>query len=162
MPRTDPRPSIQGSLHHNFKHGQSNTPLYNVWQTMHTRCYNPNYFQFGNYGGRGIEICPSWRKDFTKFRKWAIAHGWVKGLHVDRRNGDGNYSPGNCRVVTRVINNRNKRTTILDESSVREMRLLLSLGARVCDVARAFNVKWEHAMKIRDRTIWKGVEPLGS
>jgi hypothetical protein len=36
--------------------GHRNHPLYGTWSNMMTRCYNPKYKQFQDYGGRGIEV----------------------------------------------------------------------------------------------------------
>ena len=39
-------------------------------------------------------------------------NGYKKGLELDREENDGNYEPGNCRFVTRSINNTNRRDSI--------------------------------------------------
>ena len=74
------------------------------------RCNNPTRPEYPNYGGRGIRVCDEW-EDYVVFRDWAMAHGWSKGLHVDRIDNDGDYSPTNCRIVTPAQNARNKRST---------------------------------------------------
>ena len=38
-------------------HGSSQTPLYNVWHSMHQRCEDMNHKAYQRYGGRGIEVC---------------------------------------------------------------------------------------------------------
>jgi len=81
------------------KHGFSEHLLYRVWSNMRIRCYdskNPNY---KNYGARGITICKEW-DDVNVFIKWALNHGWRKGLVIDRINNDEDYSPKNCHFVT--------------------------------------------------------------
>ena len=93
------------------KHNMSYSKLYKVWQGMKTRCYNPNFIYYCNYGGRGITICNEWKNDFSKFYEWAINNGYKEGLTIDRINNDGNYEPNNCRWVTRAEQNRNKRYT---------------------------------------------------
>jgi hypothetical protein len=93
------------------KHGLSSHPLYIVWNGINRRCNEPTFNHYELYGGRGIGICKSWRNDFKKFYDWAIKNGWEKGLHVDRKNTNGNYSPSNCRIVTAKINANNKRNT---------------------------------------------------
>jgi hypothetical protein len=90
----------------NRKHGLWATRLYAIWGSMRHRCSDKNR---PNYGDRGVEVCPEWRDDFLAFRKWALASGYDDTLHLDRRNNDGNYEPGNCRWVTRTVNNNNKR-----------------------------------------------------
>lgn len=89
--------------------------LYRIWHDMKTRCYNPKYTSYENYGGRGISICDEWRNNFTAFYNWAMMHGYRKDLTIDRINNDGNYEPSNCRWATytqQVLNRRiNKSNT---------------------------------------------------
>lgn len=92
----------------NKTHGKKNHPLYGTWQNMKNRCYNKNVMSYANYGARGITICDEWLHDFQAFYDWAMENGWKPTLEIDRTNNDGGYSPGNCRIVTRKINLRNK------------------------------------------------------
>ena len=85
-------------------HGLRGKPIYLVWRGILNRCYLPTTAKYPRYGGRGITVCEEWRSDVTKFNEWAIAHGWVKGLQVDRINNDGNYEPSNCQIVTNMEN----------------------------------------------------------
>jgi len=92
-------------------HGQSKHPLYRKWQDMKNRCYNQKVNAFKHYGGRGIEVCDEWKKDYHAFYLWCIDNGWVKGLEVDRLDVNGNYSKENCRITTHIENGYNKRNT---------------------------------------------------
>ncbi len=92
----------------NLKHGDSRHPLSGVWRGMRSRCSNPKRKEYKNYGGRGIKVCSAW-DDFTAFRDWALEQGWVKGLDIDRIDNDGDYSPENCRIVSRKENLRHTR-----------------------------------------------------
>lgn len=86
-------------------HGHSHKePLYNVWKGIRERCNNPNGSYHHIYHDRGIEICAEWN-DYSVFREWALNNGWVKGLTIDRINGNLGYSPANCRIVTIKENN---------------------------------------------------------
>lgn len=76
--------------------------LYGVWRAIINRCGNPRVDKYRYYGGRGICVCPEW-EDYSNFRKWAVSHGYAKGLQIDRINNDGNYEPGNCRWATRLV-----------------------------------------------------------
>ena len=92
-------------------HGLDSHPLCAVWRGMKHRCnsvVSPAYY---NYGGRGITVCKEWQDDPTEFIKWAEQNGWRLGLEIDRIDNNGNYSPGNCRFVTRFNSAQNKRTT---------------------------------------------------
>lgn len=104
----------KGNYRHsgNPKHGlyRNNAALFNVWNTMKSRCENPNRQNYINYGGRGIKVCKEWC-DAKDFVIWALNNGYEKGLQLDRIDNDGNYEPSNCRWVTPKENSRNRRNT---------------------------------------------------
>lgn len=87
--------------------------LYSVWLAMRKRCNDPRFKYFRHYGGRGIAVCEEWSRDYLAFREWAMSHGWKRGLHIDRINNNGGYSPENCRFVTVRVNQRNRRNTVM-------------------------------------------------
>lgn len=91
-------------------HGFSRHPLNFTYSSMVNRCTNPNDQRYRDYGGRGITVCSEWLEDRTSYINWALANGWKKRLHVDRRDNNGGYSPDNCRIVTAKVNNQNRRT----------------------------------------------------
>ena len=68
---------------------------YVSWRNMIQRCTNKNFPQYDDYGGRGIYVCPEWRKSFTQF---VLDMGKrPKGKTIDRKNYDGPYTPDNCK-----------------------------------------------------------------
>jgi hypothetical protein len=91
------------------RHNLSKHALYMVWYDMNMRCYDEDCKSYSDYGGRGISVCTEWQKSVLSFHEWAIANGYEKGLKLDRKENDGNYSPENCRFVTIEVNNRNTR-----------------------------------------------------
>lgn len=91
---------------------QRNKGLYWAWKAMKQRCQNPRCHAYQNYGARGITVCEEWQK-FEPFCEWALENGYQKGLDLDRRDNDGNYSPDNCRWITRRENTNNRRNTIM-------------------------------------------------
>jgi hypothetical protein len=93
----------------NITHGESNTNLYNVYRSILQRCFDENCPPYHNYGGRGITVCNEWRGSYIKFRDWALLNGYKEGLEIDRRDNNGNYEPNNCRWVTRIVNQNNRR-----------------------------------------------------
>lgn len=95
-----------------YKHGLTNTRLFNIWQGMRARCYNSNEENYHNYGGRGIQICDEWKDDFHAFYDWAITHGYKEDLWIERNNVNGNYEPLNCSWKTQIEQARNKKNTI--------------------------------------------------
>lgn len=93
-------------------HGMRHTRLYKEWLSMKNRCYCENWEDYGNYGGRGIEVCSEWRNGFEAFRDWALANGYRDDLTLDRVNVNGNYGPSNCRWATRKQQANNTRRSL--------------------------------------------------
>lgn len=93
-------------------HGQTKTRLYYVWNTMRTRCRNPNAKNHHRYGGRGIKVCDEWNESFEPFYEWAVENGYKQGLTIERIDNDGNYEPSNCKWATYKEQAQNKRNTI--------------------------------------------------
>ena len=76
---------------------------------MKARCLNPKHPDFKHYGGRGIQVCSAWLK-FAGF--FASMGEMPEGLMLDRRDNNGNYEPENCRWISRIEQNRNKRVNV--------------------------------------------------
>lgn len=90
-------------------HGETRTPLHNVWKCMRERCSNPRANNYRWYGGRGIYVCDEWQTDYLSFAAWARSHGYENGMELDRIDNDGPYNPDNCRWVTKLTNLANRR-----------------------------------------------------
>jgi hypothetical protein len=91
-----------------FKHGMCRTLLYGVWSGMIARCHNPSNPRYKDYGGRGIIVCPQWRRSFASFLE-DMGDRPSKDHQLDRINNDGNYEPGNTRWLKRELQARNTR-----------------------------------------------------
>ena len=91
-------------------HGKSKTRLYRIWKGMRTRCTNPNYPGYKNYGGRGIIICNEWN-DFIKFESWALKNGYSEDLSIERIDVNGNYEPSNCTFADASVQSANRNYT---------------------------------------------------
>jgi len=91
-------------------HARSNagkpSPTYVSWQSMRTRCLNPNSADYHHYGGRGICVCPEW----DSFEQFLADMGERPvGMTLDRREVNGNYCADNCRWATAVEQRHNQR-----------------------------------------------------
>jgi hypothetical protein len=96
-------------------HGESRTPLYRQWKAMVRRCEAPGAHNYKWYGAKGVKVCPEWRSDFLAYKTWAVSAGYTEGLELDRLDSEGDYSPGNCRFITKKANIRNRTLGWSDE-----------------------------------------------
>ena len=99
------------------KHGDSvrndgkRTSEYMAWQGMLSRCRNPNYRQYADYGGRGISVCDRWLI-YENFLA-DVGRKPSPDLTIDRINNDGNYEPGNVQWASRKTQSRNRRNNVM-------------------------------------------------
>ena len=105
----------------NMSHGCANEPWYDTYDSMMMRCGHrggASEYHLRIYRDRGITVCEEWRESPQAFGDWLIAHGWRKGLQIDRIDNSLGYSPENCRVVSPKENSNNKRNTVrLDDGT---------------------------------------------
>lgn len=102
------RPNCQlciKTTHHNM----TNSRIWRIWKGMVSRCmkkYEPSY---KHYGGRGIRVSSKWA-DFKEFYK-DMGPSYRDDLQIDRIDVNGDYEKGNCRWVTPMVQQSNKRSS---------------------------------------------------
>lgn len=98
------------------KHGESNSKLYWIWESMKARCYREKTEHFKYYGERGVSICNEWLGEdgFLNFRNWSTKNGYIDGkkLSIERKDINGNYEPSNCEWIPFVLQARNRKSNI--------------------------------------------------
>src|SRR5690606_31661529 len=87
--------------------------LWLVWIHMRERCNDPDHPNYHRYGGRGIIVEEPWNSNRHLFYEWANKNGYKKGLHLNRIDNEGNYSPSNCNFITAGENSRNKESSVI-------------------------------------------------
>ena len=80
------------------KHGEARvggtTRLYLIWLNMRETLGTKQEFLLGIYGG--LPEYKPWR-DYRKFRKWALGHGYAGNLMLARIDKGKGFSLDNCR-----------------------------------------------------------------
>lgn len=129
----------------------SSDRLYHVWQDMKRRCCSPNDENYHNYGGRGISVCDKWKDDYAVFKNWAYSNGYDENAPfgectIDRINVNGNYEPNNCRWITIVEQQKNKRpSTEWKKRTVKRRSLIMFNGELIqkFDLCKKFGISVE-------------------
>lgn len=106
-----------GCMHkkHNQAKQGNHSRIYNTYNDMKKRCFNPNNKSYKWYGGNGISVCDEWlgENGFINFYNWAMQNGYSDNYTLDRIDSTKNYSPENCRWVEWKIQANNKKNNII-------------------------------------------------
>ena len=89
-------------------HGRSKTPVWYVWQGMHSRCRDPGNTSYTRYGAAGVSVCERWGS-FENFIRDIGER--PEGMTLERRDSSKGYSPDNCYWATHKQQALSRRTT---------------------------------------------------
>ena len=89
-------------------------PWYGSYHSMMDRCYREKAKNYPFYGGRGIKVCEEWH-NIENFEAWVKESGYQKGMSLDRKDVNGDYSPENCAWATPKQQANNRRNTLYIE-----------------------------------------------
>lgn len=136
------------------------TRLYNVWRKIFDRLNNTKNVSYKYYGGKGISICNEWL-DFKVFKAWANENGYADNLFLDRIDSSKDYEPGNCRFVTRTVNNRRKSDVKLSLEKANIIRNMRKSGKTYTEIASLFSIDQSMVSLICKNKNWKNDEVTG-
>lgn len=108
-------------------HKMTGSSEWRSWGDMIQRCTNPNNTKWHLYGKRGIEVCARWRK----FADFYIDMGPkpTPKHSIERRNGNGDYEPGNCYWATIEQQNNNTARNRVVSYKGQDMSLMMAIRA---------------------------------
>lgn len=121
-------------------HGKSNSPEYNNWMAMKSRCCNTDNQDYALYGGRGIRVCKRWANSFENFLADMGTRPPGKNT-IERVNTDGHYTKDNCCWATQRQQTRNKRNNHR-----------VTVGTRTQTIA-----EWAEETGVPCRTLWSRI-----
>lgn len=135
-------------------HGLSNTQTYRAWSSLIQRCTNPAVHNYANYGGRGITVCDRW----STFENFVADMGEKPaGKSIDRIDGDGPYSPENCRWSTaseQAVNRKTTKWVVLDGKRMPITYASRALGYGELAVTKRIARGWPIERALDGRGMW--------
>lgn len=80
--------------------------LYNIWQSMIFRCYDPSRINYKHYGAKGIKVSNEWLV-FDTFKN-DMETTFVEGLELERLSNDIGYCKSNCVWIPKRENRQHR------------------------------------------------------
>ena len=105
------------------KHGLSYTTEYDMINHAINRCCNPKCRAYPDYGGRGIKVHQSWidnPKNFYNYMQTLeetitqFEARTNQKATIDRIDNNGDYTPGNIRLISQQEQSQNQRSNVLN------------------------------------------------
>lgn len=89
--------------------------LYKMWRNIHGRCYCKGQTHYQYYGGKGIEMNTSWKKDYRAFYYdilQTLGERPSSEHTLDRIDPDKHYQIDNLRWASRSLQMKNRKIKI--------------------------------------------------
>lgn len=125
-----------GYRNHGQKKNKSST--YRSWLMMNNRCSNVRAMDYSYYGGKGIQVCPRWRR-FQNFQK-DMGEKPSAEYTIGRIDSSLGYEKKNCRWETRKDQARNRKFCKLSLEKAYIIRLLYQTGFSQKELGELFRV----------------------
>lgn len=153
---------------HTTKEVNYESKTYHAWHSMKARCYNPATKGYERYGGRGIQVCQGWRKDFTNFLQDMGEAPEGNRTSLDRVNTNGHYCCGHCQECLdrkweancrwsdpkqQANNKRNNRLITYDDRTQTLSQWCQELGVPYDRVHKRLSAGWsvEEALTVKKK-----------
>jgi len=92
--------------------GKKRDTVYARWTVLLSKCYNPKYTSYHNWGEEGYTVCEQWRNNYKEFHDWMYSQCFVDSLGIDIKEGKKEFSPDNCLLgdIKQIANRLRKKT----------------------------------------------------
>lgn len=99
------------TIKQNTTHNDTGSRLFNIWNHMRYRCYNPKHSKYKYYGAKGTYVCDEWLNSYKLFKDWSLDNGYDETKEIDKdiicnrdKISPKVYSPNTCMWVSKQEN----------------------------------------------------------